>query len=103
MSWVARFTAPLAAAGFSVGALLGAAPSRADDAGFMNYLNAHGYTARYAGDEPITEPSVRALGHMICENLRVGRSVEIQQPHYPAWPQFALIAEAARHELCPGA
>ncbi|MDD7814656.1 DUF732 domain-containing protein [Mycobacterium sp. CSUR Q5927] len=103
MSWVARFTAALAAAGFSVGAVLCAVPARADDAGFMNYLNAHGYTARYAGDEPITEPSVRALGHMICENLRVGRSVEIQQPHYPAWPQFALIAEAARHELCPGA
>lgn len=107
MSWVARFTAPLAAAGFAVGAVVGAvvvpAPARADDAGFMNYLNAHGYTARYAGDEPITEPSVRALGHMICENLRVGRSVEVQQPHYPAWPQFALIAEAAQHELCPGA
>jgi hypothetical protein len=29
--------------------------------------------------------------------------VEVQQPHYPAWPQFALIAEAAQHELCPGA
>lgn len=97
-----RFTAASAAACISVGALLGAAPAHADEAGFMTYLNAHGYTARYAGDEPIPEPSVRSLGHMICENLRVGRSVAVQQPHYPAWPQFALIAEAAQHELCPG-
>jgi hypothetical protein len=103
MSWVAWFTAPLAAAGFSVGAVVGAAPSHADDAGFMNYLNAHGYTARYAGDEPITEPSVRALGLIFCLKVRVGRSVEVQQSHFPAWPQFALIAEAAQHELCPGA
>lgn len=54
----------------------------------MDYLNTHGYTARYADDQPITEPSVRTLGHMICENLRVGRTVEAQQPYYPAWPQF---------------
>lgn len=101
MSWLARFTAPLAVGCVSVGALLGAAPAHADDSSFMKYLNSHGYTARYAGDEPISEPSVRALGHMICENLRVGRSVEVQQPHYPAWPQFVLIAEAAQHELCP--
>jgi hypothetical protein len=106
MSWIARFTAPLAAACVSAVALVGAwvvpAPAHADDSGFMKYLNSHGYTARYAGDEPISEPSVRALGHMICENLRVGRSVELQQPHYPEWPQFGLIAEAAQHELCPG-
>ncbi len=98
MSWPARFTVPLAAGV----AVLGAAPAHADEAGFMKYLNTHGYTARYAGDEPIPEPSVRALGHMICENLHVGRSVAAQQPNYPAWPQFALIAEAAQHELCPG-
>lgn len=97
-----RFTAPLAIACVTAGAVLSAAPAHADDAGFMQYLNAHGYTARYAGDEPIPEPSARALGHMICENLRVGRSVEMQQPHYPAWPQFPLIAEAAQRELCPG-
>ncbi|MEB3034546.1 DUF732 domain-containing protein [[Mycobacterium] nativiensis] len=103
MSLVARSVAPLIAAAVAAGTLLGAAPAHADDAGFMKYLNSHGYTARYAGDEPISEPSVRALGHMICENLRVGRSVEVQQPNYPAWPQFLLIAEAARQEICPGA
>lgn len=102
MSWVARFTVSLATACVSLGTLVGAGSAHADDSGFMKYLNSHGYTARYAGDEPISEPSVRALGHMICENLRVGRSVEVQQPNYPAWPQFGLIAEAARHELCPG-
>ncbi len=103
MSWAARFTAPLAVTGAALGVLSGAAPAHADDAGFMAYLNTHGYTARYADDEPISESSVRALGHMICENLHVGRTVEIQQPHYPAWPQFPLIAQAARQELCPGA
>jgi hypothetical protein len=106
MSWIARFTAPLAAACVSAVALVGAwvvpAAAHADDSSFMTYLNSHGYSARYAGDEPISEPSVRALGHMICENLRVGGSVELQQPHYPEWPQFGLIAEAAQHELCPG-
>lgn len=102
MSWVVRGTAALAAAGVGVGILIGAAPAHADEAGFLKYLNTHGYTARYADDAPILEPSVRALGQMICENLRVGRSVEIQQPNYPAWPQFPLIAEAARQELCPG-
>lgn len=102
MSFVVRFTAPLLAVGVAVAALGVAAPAHADEAGFMTYLNTHGYTARYAGDEPILEPSVRSLGHMICENLRVGRSVELQQPNYPAWPQFALIAEAARQQLCPG-
>lgn len=102
MSWAARFFAPLALGCAATGALTGAGPAQADDAGFMTYLNTHGYTARYAGDEPISEPSVRALGHMICENLRVGHAVQIQQPNYPAWPQFALIAEAARQELCPG-
>ncbi|MEZ0385314.1 DUF732 domain-containing protein [Mycobacterium sp. pW045] len=102
MSWVSRITAPLAAGCVSAVAWVLPAPAHADDSGFMKYLNSHGYTARYAGDEPISEPSVRALGHMICENLRVGRSVEAQQPNYPAWPQFTLIAEAAQHELCPG-
>ncbi|MGV0627444.1 DUF732 domain-containing protein [Mycolicibacter minnesotensis] len=103
MTGARRFTAPVVAACIAAGALMGAGPACADEAGFMTYLNTHGYTARYAGDEPIAEPSVRALGHMICENLRVGRTVQIQQPHYPAWPQFPLIAEAARQELCPGA
>ncbi|MGV0748281.1 DUF732 domain-containing protein [Mycolicibacter minnesotensis] len=103
MSWAARFTAPLAITGVAMGALVAAAPAHADDASFMKYLNTHGYTARYGNDEPISESSVRALGHMICENLRVGRTVEMQLPHYPAWPQFGLIAEAARQELCPGA
>lgn len=93
----------MAVACVATGTLIGAGPALADDAAFMKYLNTHGYTARYAGDEPISEPSVRALGHMICENLHVGRAVEIQQPNYPAWPQFGLIAEAARQELCPGA
>ncbi|WP_409437430.1 hypothetical protein [Mycobacterium sp. SMC-14] len=102
MSWAARFTAPMAVAGVATGVLVGAAPAHADDASFMKYLNTHGYTARYANDEPISESSVRALGHMICENLHVGRTVEIQQPHYSAWPQFPLIADAARQELCPG-
>lgn len=99
MTWIAAAGAALTAA---AGALLVAAPAHADDASFMKYLNSHGYTARYAGDEPISEPSVRALGHMICENLHVGRSVEAQLPNYPAWPQFTLIADAARAELCPG-
>ncbi|MEB3023694.1 DUF732 domain-containing protein [[Mycobacterium] crassicus] len=103
MNWVARSASSVVAAVVAAGTLVGAAPAHADDAGFMKYLNSHGYTARYAGDEPILEPSVRALGHMICENLRVGRSVEAQQPNYPAWPQFSLIAEAARQEICPGA
>ncbi|BBY35464.1 hypothetical protein BST33_03685 [Mycolicibacter minnesotensis] len=102
MRWPLGLTAPLAAAGIATGALLGAATASANDAGFMAYLNSHGYTARYADDAPITEPSVRALGHMICENLHVGRTVEMQAPYYPAWPQFPLIAEAARQELCPG-
>jgi len=92
----------MAVAGVAMGTLVGAAPAYADDASFMKYLNTHGYTGLYANDEPISESSVRALGHMICENLRVGRTVEIQLPHYPAWPQFGLIAEAARQELCPG-
>jgi len=103
MGWPAWFIAPLAVACAATGAVAGGAPAHADDAGFMKYLNSHGYTARYAGDEPIPEPSVRALGRMICENLHVGRSVAAQQPNYPAWPQFGLIAEAAQHELCPGA
>lgn len=102
MRWAIRSTAPLAVAALGLGALLGAATASANDAGFMAYLNSHGYTARYADDAPITEPSVRALGHMICENLHVGRTVEMQAPYYPAWPQFLLIAEAARQELCPG-
>ena len=101
MTWIAPAGAALTAV-VAAGALLGAAPARADDASFMRYLNSHGYTARYAGDEPISEPSVRALGHMICENLHVGRSVEAQLPNYPAWPQFPLIADAARAEICPG-
>lgn len=100
MTWIAPAGAAWTAA--AAAALLGAAPAHADDASFMKYLNSHGYTARYAGDEPISEPSVRALGHMICENLHVGRSVEAQLPHYPAWPQFTLIADGARAELCPG-
>lgn len=99
MRWALAVTAPVLAAV----AVAAAAPAQADEAGFMNYLNTHGYTARYANDEPISESSVRALGHMICENLHVGRSVEMQQPHYRSWPQFALIAEAARQQLCPGA
>lgn len=103
MSWVARSAAALAAAVITAGSVAGAAPARADDAGFMKYLNSHGYTARYADDTPIYNPSVRAMGHMICENLHVGRSVEVQQPNYPAWPQFSLIADAARQEICPGA
>lgn len=102
MSWMARFAAALVTAVVAVGTQIGAIPAHADEAGFMKYLNTHGYTARYADDAPISEPSVRALGQMICENLRVGRSVETQQPNYPAWPQFGLIADAARHELCPG-
>lgn len=85
------------------GSITLAGVAHADDASFMQYLSTHGYSARYAGDEPIPDPSVRALGHMICENLHVGRSVAIQEPNYPAWPQFLLIAEAAQHELCPGA
>ena len=96
MSWAARCTTPALVAA----ALIGAAPAHADDASFLRYLTDHGYTARYADDQPITEPSVRALGHMICENLHIGRPVEAQAPNYPAWPQFPLIAEAAQHELC---
>ena len=92
----------MAVAGVAMGTLVSAAPAHADETSFMNFLNTHGYTARYSNDEPISESSVRALGHMICENLHVGRSVERQQPHYPAWPQFDLIADAARQELCPG-
>lgn len=102
MRWTARFIPPIVVAGVAIGVPVGTAPAHADEAGFMKYLNTHGYTARYAGDEPIPEPSVRVLGHMICENLHVGVSVERQQPKYPAWPQFPLIAEAARQELCPG-
>lgn len=83
-------------------ALVVAAPVHADDVTFVQYLNSHGYTAQYAGGEPIPPPSALALGHMICENLHVGRSVEQQHPNYPAWPQFPLMAEAAQHELCPG-
>lgn len=98
MGWIIRYaTVPAIAAA----ALLSAAPAYADDAGFVRYLNEHGYTAAYAGGDPIPAPSVRALGHMICENLHIGRSVEDQQPNYPAWPQFPLIADAAQHELCP--
>ncbi|ORV44770.1 hypothetical protein AWC02_14715 [Mycolicibacter engbaekii] len=102
MSGTVRFTAAAVVAGVAMGMSIAAAPAHADEAGFMNYLNTHGYTARYADDQPITEPSVHTLGHMICENLRVGRTVESQQPYYPAWPQFPLIAQAARQELCPG-
>ena len=78
-----------------------AAPAHADDAGFLSYLNTHGYTATYAGGEPITPASATALGHMICENLHVGIGVPVQAPNYPAWPQFGLIAEAAQSQLCP--
>lgn len=89
----------VAAAGAAV--VLSAPAAHADDDGYLQYLHAHGYTAQYAGGEPIPAASARVLGHMICENLHAGRSVEQQLPHYPAWPQFALMAEAAQHELCP--
>jgi hypothetical protein len=79
----------------------GLAAAHADDNSFLRYLADHGYTAAYAGGEPITPASARALGHMICENLHVGRSVGQQEPNYPQWPQFPLMAEAAQHELCP--
>lgn len=83
--------------------IVGAVPAHADDRSFLEYLSTHGYTATYTGGEPIPPVSAVALGHMICENLNVHRSVEQQQPSYPAWPQFTLIAEAAGQELCPNA
>ena len=81
--------------------LLGTAPAHADDAGYLQYLNTHGYTAHYADGQPISSSSAAILGHMICENLHVGRGVERQAPNYPMWPQFPLMAEAAEHEICP--
>ena len=98
MHWIARAAA--LAAGAAV-ALLAAAPAQANDSSFLHYLNGHGYTGHYADDAPISNSSALALGHMVCENLHVGRSVEVQEPNYPQWPQFRLIAEAAQHELCP--
>lgn len=77
------------------------AAAHADDNSFMRYLSDHGYTGQYAGGEPIPPASTRVLGHMMCENLHVGRGVDQQQPNYPQWPQFPLMLEAAQHELCP--
>lgn len=77
------------------------APAHADDASYMRYLGEHGYTGLYADGEPIAPASARILGHMICDNLHVARTVGQQQPNYPQWPQFPLMAEAAQHELCP--
>lgn len=99
MHRINRFIAPLAVALSAL--VVAAVPAHADDRSFLQYLNGHGYTGSYAGGEPIPPVSAVALGHMICENLHVGRSVEQQQPNYPAWPQFPLIAEAAQLELCP--
>lgn len=98
MGWARRISVAVAAAAV---VLLGAAPAHADDAGYLQYLNSHGYTAQYAGGEPIPPVSARTLGHMICENLHTSRTVEQLTPHYPSWPQFPLMAEAAQHELCP--
>lgn len=81
--------------------LLGAAPAHADDGSYLRYLKDHGYTGQYADGQPIAPGSATALGHMICENLHVGRSVERQAPNYLEWPQFPLMADAAEHEICP--
>ncbi|MBS9532639.1 DUF732 domain-containing protein [Mycobacterium sp. M1] len=102
MSRVLRCAAPaLVTAAITAAAVAGAGPAQADDAGFLRFLAEHGYTGLYAGGEPIPQSSVLALGHMVCENLHVGVTVELQQPNYPAWPQFPLIADAAQRELCP--
>lgn len=89
------------AAVFAAGLTVGPPGAHADDTSYLRYLTEHGYTAQYADGEPIPAVSARVLGHMICENLHTGRSVAQQLPHYPAWPQFGLMAEAAQHELCP--
>ncbi|HEU0191735.1 MAG TPA: hypothetical protein VFR17_10790 [Mycobacterium sp.] len=97
MAWLIRYATFPAVL---IAALLGAGPADADAAGYLRYLTDHGYTGQYADGNPITPVSARVIGQMICEQLRVGRTVEQLQPNYPQYPQFPLMAEAAQQQLC---
>lgn len=84
----------------TLGAIAGVAvmlPSVADEDRFMQYLDDHGYNARYATGRPVPRTSTIGYGLYACSNLRAhgdpGESTVL--------PQFALIAEAAQHTLCP--
>lgn len=75
--------------------------AQADKMSFMDYLIAHGYTARYAGGSPVWPANTFLYGYMACSNFRDGYTLDQQLPRYWNLPEYPLVAEAAQHELCP--
>ncbi|OBH08731.1 DUF732 domain-containing protein [Mycobacterium sp. E1747] len=81
-------------------ALMLAAPARADDQSYMQYLDGHGYTGVYFGGYFHPRNTI-VLGHAVCNDLRGGGTPELQQIKWWMLPQLPLVREAAQRELCP--
>jgi hypothetical protein len=89
--------AALVAAAVFVALLAGAAPARADDASYMDYLRGHGWGPQYPVEA--MPGMMERTGHAICGQLHAGMHPEDIVASMR--PNNAITVEAAQHELCP--
>lgn len=79
-------------------AILSAPSARADDQGFLAYLEAHGQsTTAY----PYSPGKFVMVGHMICTNLHAGADPLAGASPIDRALWGAVGVDAAQHELCP--
>lgn len=78
-------------------AAAGMTPTHSDEDAFMRYLTDRGYTARYSTGKTVPRSSTISYGYYACQNLRESGS----PGQVSMLPEFALVAEAAQHALCP--
>ena len=101
MSWMVRTVVAGAGVAATLAGSFTAPAAHADKTGFMDYLIARGYTARYAGGSPVWPSNTFLYGYMACSYFHDGYTLEEQLPKFWNLPEYPLVAEAAQHELCP--
>jgi hypothetical protein len=89
--------AALVAAAAVASVLVGAAPARADNDSYLQYLRDHNFSSIMV--DLNSNPSVQlSTGYETCDQLRHGIEPTILSTR---WGGYPLIVDAAQHELCP--
>lgn len=74
------------------------APAHADDQGFLDYLESHGFQYTPSVDTPAKAVQ---FGRNICASLHLGGSAGPQTTWKTAGSATGILLDAAQQQLCP--